>query len=156
MSRPRAADDFKTIRTRMEELRRQRLPEQPAPDNRHQRRGSSWPLCLWQELIPRRVRRIVQGVLKGTRLPLNAIRAIVSPAPQAVIVEVALEPLRPTHRRPPSATSKSKVPPSAPRPALREPRLSLTEYGLRASARGVSCWIEQRGANPANCKRPCP
>ena len=31
MSRPRAADDFKTIRTRMEELRRERLPEQPAP-----------------------------------------------------------------------------------------------------------------------------
>ena len=30
MSRPRAADDFKTIRTRMEELRRERLPEQPA------------------------------------------------------------------------------------------------------------------------------
>jgi hypothetical protein len=33
MSRPRAADDFATIRTRMEELRRERLPEQPpAPD----------------------------------------------------------------------------------------------------------------------------
>ena len=31
MSRPRAADDFKTIRTRMAELRRERLPEQPAP-----------------------------------------------------------------------------------------------------------------------------
>jgi hypothetical protein len=31
MSRPRAADDFKTIRNRMEELRRERLPEQPAP-----------------------------------------------------------------------------------------------------------------------------
>jgi hypothetical protein len=31
MSRRRAADDFKTIRTRMEELRRERLPEQPAP-----------------------------------------------------------------------------------------------------------------------------
>jgi hypothetical protein len=31
MSRPRAADDLKTIRTRMEELRRERLPEQPAP-----------------------------------------------------------------------------------------------------------------------------
>ena len=30
MSRPRAADDFTTIRTRMEELRRERLPEQPA------------------------------------------------------------------------------------------------------------------------------
>src|SRR5712672_1858247 len=28
---PRAADDFKTIRTRMEELWRERLPEQPAP-----------------------------------------------------------------------------------------------------------------------------
>jgi hypothetical protein len=30
MSQPRAADDFKAIRARMEELRRQRLPEQPA------------------------------------------------------------------------------------------------------------------------------
>ena len=30
MSRPRAADDFETIRTRMEELRRERLPEQSA------------------------------------------------------------------------------------------------------------------------------
>src|ERR1700757_1276577 len=26
--------------------------------------------------VPRRVRRIVQGVLKGTRLPLSAIRAV--------------------------------------------------------------------------------
>ena len=31
MAQPRAADDFKTIRTRMEELRRERLPEEPAP-----------------------------------------------------------------------------------------------------------------------------
>jgi hypothetical protein len=31
MSRPRAADDFKTIRARIEELRREKLPEQPAP-----------------------------------------------------------------------------------------------------------------------------
>ena len=31
MSRPRAADDFETIRTRLAELRRERLPEQPAP-----------------------------------------------------------------------------------------------------------------------------
>jgi hypothetical protein len=31
MSQPRAADDFKTIRARIEELRRERLPEQPAP-----------------------------------------------------------------------------------------------------------------------------
>lgn len=30
MSQPRAADDFATIRTRMEELRRERQPEQPA------------------------------------------------------------------------------------------------------------------------------
>jgi hypothetical protein len=30
-SQPRAADDFTTIRTRMEELRRQRLPGRPAP-----------------------------------------------------------------------------------------------------------------------------
>lgn len=29
MSRPRAADDFKTIRIRMEELRREKLPGQP-------------------------------------------------------------------------------------------------------------------------------
>ena len=31
MSRPRAADDFATIRTRLEELRRERLPAQRAP-----------------------------------------------------------------------------------------------------------------------------
>jgi len=31
MSQPRAADDFKTIRSRMEELRQERLPEQPGP-----------------------------------------------------------------------------------------------------------------------------
>jgi hypothetical protein len=31
MSRHRAADDFETIRSRMEELRRERLVEQPAP-----------------------------------------------------------------------------------------------------------------------------
>ena len=31
MARPRAADDFETIRTRIEELRREKLPEQPAP-----------------------------------------------------------------------------------------------------------------------------
>ena len=30
MTRPRAADDFETIRTRMEQLRRERLPERPA------------------------------------------------------------------------------------------------------------------------------
>jgi len=30
MAQPRAADDFATIRTRMEELRRERLPERPA------------------------------------------------------------------------------------------------------------------------------
>jgi hypothetical protein len=30
MSQPRAADDFTTIRTRMEELRRERLPEPSA------------------------------------------------------------------------------------------------------------------------------
>ena len=29
MSRPRAADDFKTIRARIEELRQERLPKQP-------------------------------------------------------------------------------------------------------------------------------
>jgi hypothetical protein len=30
MPRPRTADDFETIRTRMEELRREKLPAQPA------------------------------------------------------------------------------------------------------------------------------
>jgi hypothetical protein len=30
MPQPRAADDFDTIRTRIEELRRERLPEPPA------------------------------------------------------------------------------------------------------------------------------
>jgi len=31
MSRPRAADDFETIRARIEELRRERRNEQPVP-----------------------------------------------------------------------------------------------------------------------------
>jgi hypothetical protein len=31
MSRSRAADDFTTIRARMEELRRERAPDQPVP-----------------------------------------------------------------------------------------------------------------------------
>ena len=31
MSRPRAADDFETIRSRLEELRRERLPERRVP-----------------------------------------------------------------------------------------------------------------------------
>ena len=31
MPRPRAADDFKTIRARLEELQRERQPAQPAP-----------------------------------------------------------------------------------------------------------------------------
>jgi len=31
MSRTRAADDFTTIRARMEELRREKLPDQPMP-----------------------------------------------------------------------------------------------------------------------------
>jgi hypothetical protein len=31
MSQPRAADDFATIRARLEELRRERLPDRPAP-----------------------------------------------------------------------------------------------------------------------------
>jgi hypothetical protein len=31
MSRPRAADDFETIRNRLEELRQERRPQQPAP-----------------------------------------------------------------------------------------------------------------------------
>ena len=31
MSRPRAADDFATIRARLEELQREKLPQQPSP-----------------------------------------------------------------------------------------------------------------------------
>jgi hypothetical protein len=31
MSQPRAADDFETIRSRMAELLRERLPERPSP-----------------------------------------------------------------------------------------------------------------------------
>jgi hypothetical protein len=31
MSQPRAADDFETIRSRMEQLRQEKLSEQPAP-----------------------------------------------------------------------------------------------------------------------------
>jgi hypothetical protein len=33
MSRPRAADDFETIRTRIEELREERLDAQPGPNS---------------------------------------------------------------------------------------------------------------------------
>ena len=63
MSRPRAADDFKTIRIRMEELRREKLPRQPTQATGAQIAGSSWPVRLWQEPFPGRVRRIVQGAL---------------------------------------------------------------------------------------------
>jgi hypothetical protein len=53
MSRPRAADDFKTIRSRMEELRRERLPERPAPAADHTGvAGHRGPCACGMSLFP--------------------------------------------------------------------------------------------------------
>src|ERR1700676_4082853 len=79
MSRPRAADDFATIRTRMEELRRQRLPEQPTPTTDTGVVGHRGPCALGRSLSPTsaadRARRF-----EGHGLPSNAIRPIASSA----------------------------------------------------------------------------
>jgi hypothetical protein len=52
MSRSRAADDFKTIRTRMEELRRERLPERPAPTIDTGVLGHRGPCACGRSLFP--------------------------------------------------------------------------------------------------------
>jgi hypothetical protein len=52
MSRPRAADDFKTIRIRMEELRRERLPERPAPTADGSVPGHRGPCACGMSLFP--------------------------------------------------------------------------------------------------------
>ena len=52
MSRHRAADDFTTIRTRIEELRRERLSEQPAPTTDASRAGHRGPCACGRSLFP--------------------------------------------------------------------------------------------------------
>ena len=52
MSRPRAADDFKTIRIRMEELRREKLPGQPTPTNDTIVAGHRGPCACGMSLFP--------------------------------------------------------------------------------------------------------
>jgi hypothetical protein len=52
MSRSRAADDFSTIRTRMEELRRERLPDQPAPATDPRIPGHRGPCACGRSLFP--------------------------------------------------------------------------------------------------------
>ena len=52
MSRPRAADDFTIIRTRMEELRRERLPEQPAPTTDTSITVDRGPCACGRSLLP--------------------------------------------------------------------------------------------------------
>jgi hypothetical protein len=52
MSQPRAADDFTIIRSRMEELRRERLPEQPAPTTDTSLAGHRGPCACGMALCP--------------------------------------------------------------------------------------------------------
>ena len=52
MSQPRAADDFKTIRSRMEELRQERLPEQPAAATESNAAGHRGPCACGRSLFP--------------------------------------------------------------------------------------------------------
>ena len=52
MSRSRAADDFETIRTRMEELRRERLPERPAPTTDRSVAFHRGPCACGRSLFP--------------------------------------------------------------------------------------------------------
>ncbi len=51
MSQPRAADDFKTIRLRMEELRRERQPEQPAAATDAAAKGHRGPCACGMSLF---------------------------------------------------------------------------------------------------------
>ena len=52
MSRSQAADDFKTIRARMEELQRERLSEQPAPTADTSLAGHRGPCACGMSLFP--------------------------------------------------------------------------------------------------------
>jgi hypothetical protein len=52
MSQPRAADDFKTIRRRMEELQRERLPEQPAATTDASGANHRGPCACGMSLFP--------------------------------------------------------------------------------------------------------
>ena len=52
MTRSRAADDFEMIRTRMEELRRERLPELPAPAPGINLAGHRGPCACGMSLFP--------------------------------------------------------------------------------------------------------
>jgi hypothetical protein len=52
MSRPRAADDFKTIRGRMEELRQERLSEQPTLTTNTAAAGHRGPCACGRSLFP--------------------------------------------------------------------------------------------------------
>ncbi|HEY1301264.1 MAG TPA: hypothetical protein VGF07_12265 [Stellaceae bacterium] len=52
MSRSRAADDFATIRARMEELRREREPERPAPKARAKIAYHRGPCACGRALFP--------------------------------------------------------------------------------------------------------
>jgi hypothetical protein len=52
MSRPRAADDFETIHTRMAELRRQKLPEPPAPTTDTRIAVDRGPCACGRSLFP--------------------------------------------------------------------------------------------------------
>ena len=51
MSRPRAADDFKTIRTRIEELRREKLSAQPTPTTGTKVAGHRGPCACGRSLF---------------------------------------------------------------------------------------------------------
>ena len=52
MPQPRAADDFTTIRARIEELRRERLPEQPARTSDAGVVGHRGPCACGMALFP--------------------------------------------------------------------------------------------------------
>ena len=52
MSQPRAADDFETIRSRMEELRRGKLSEQPAAATGTSIMGHRGPCACGISLFP--------------------------------------------------------------------------------------------------------
>ena len=52
MSRPRAADDFETIRARLEELRRERLPKPPAAATAAVIAGHRGPCACGLSLFP--------------------------------------------------------------------------------------------------------
>ena len=52
MKQPRAADDFATIRARLEELRRERQPEKPAPKTDTGVWGHRGPCACGRSLFP--------------------------------------------------------------------------------------------------------